>query len=302
MWKIFHIGKDREKPAPAIASRVGLGSGRTYEKAAKVVRLIDEEAEVGHLEIAQALRKVLNEQSVDAAHTLFKKSPQERSCIADLIVNGLAKSVRQAQQMVRQKTHFIFNDPRGVTYAGFSVGDRVEVNSQAQSFTIYIGQRGQVEQVWPAEQQIIVNLEGGPSKIRFYPHELTMIALAPPPNPFRVGDIVFVDIDRREAASVQEKRWNGFWGKITQIGEMGSLTVDIGSYALQLFPRDLKPIDAQGSELRQVVERVLRLRRFELDPIEQTMLDVLQQREWFTPKQLIYLGKIEQHYPDPNFN
>jgi hypothetical protein len=38
---------------------------------------------------------------------------------------------------------------------------------------------------------------------------------------------------------------------------MGSLTVDVGKESLQLFPRDIKPIDAPTAELRSVVERVL---------------------------------------------
>lgn len=57
----------------AIASRVGLGSGRTYSKAAKVVEHIDALVMVGDGEQAQALRQVLNEKSVDAAAKLLKR-------------------------------------------------------------------------------------------------------------------------------------------------------------------------------------------------------------------------------------
>lgn len=56
----------------AVASRVGLGSGRTYSKAVKVVRAIDSLLE-DTPETAQALRKVLNERSVDAATKLLKQ-------------------------------------------------------------------------------------------------------------------------------------------------------------------------------------------------------------------------------------
>ena len=57
----------------AIASRVGLGSGRTYSKAAKVVERIDVLVEEGKYEQATALRQVLNEKSVDAATKLVKR-------------------------------------------------------------------------------------------------------------------------------------------------------------------------------------------------------------------------------------
>ena len=217
----------------AIASRVGLGSGRTYSKAAKVVVQIDEAASQGHPEIAQALRKILNEQSVDAAYTLLKKTPKERQAIAQLIANGDAKSTNHARKMIRQNNYTEFSD------------------SSTNSF----------------------------------------------PSQYQVSDIVFVDIDRQEAVLSQERRFNGFWGVVTKIGELGSLTVNVGSQSLHLFPRDLRPIDILSNELQNIVRRVLRLRSLELDEIEQRMLDVIQRREWFTTKQLIHLENIEKLYP-----
>jgi len=77
---------------------------------------------------------------------------------------------------------------------------------------------------------------------------------------------------------------------------MGSLSVDVGKGSLQLFPRDIKPIDTPDSEMRQVVERVLCLRRLELDEFEQGMLDMLQRQEWFSPRQLHYLKVVESFY------
>ncbi len=228
-----HLPTSKGTTRDAIASRVGLGSGRTYSKAAKVVSQIDEEASLGHLEIAQVLRKVLNEQSVDAAHTLLKKSPEERQAIANLIANGEAKSTFHARQVIRRNN-----------YTGLS----------------------------------------NPSQI-------------PSLSQFQVGALVFVDIDRREAASPQEKNWNGFWGIVTQIGEMGSLAVNVGSESLRLFSRDLKPIDLPSKDLRDVVSRLLKLRSLELDEIEERMLDVIQRREWLTSKQLIHLDNIEKLYP-----
>lgn len=71
--------------------------------------------------------------------------------------------------------------------------------------------------------------------------------------------------------------------------------------AYNCFPRDLKPVDAPSADLRHVVERVLRLRGFGLDEIEERMLDVLQRREWFTHSQLIHLENIEKLYPEADF-
>jgi len=285
--------RERGRVRDHIASRVGLGSGCTYAKAAKVVTQIDSETTVGHMEIAQALRKVLNEQSVDAAHTLLLKSPEDLAEIAKLINSGKAKSIKQAVKMMKQNKQAENYPPSQATLEGFSAGDWVLVNENAQD-TAHIGQKGQVEQLLTVEQQLSVKLRDIPDKVRFYPHELTLIVKAPPPNPFRVGEIAFVDIDACEAASPQEKRWNGYWGKVTHIGEVGSISVDVGSKSLQLFPRDLKQIDAQGTEFRQVVERVLRLRRLELDEAEVGLLSLFQRREWLTPRQLDYLDYMEK--------
>lgn len=283
--------RERGQSRDRIASHVGLGSGRTYEKAAAVVREIDALVSATP-ETAMGFRKVL-EHSVDAAHRLLKKPEPQRQRILSLIAQG--KSIKQAERIIKQN-----NYPDRVsqeTLGGFSVGDWVEVSAEAENFETYIGLKGQVEQVWAGEQRISVNLEGGPCKIRFYPHELILVAKAPPPCPFRVGDIAFIDIDRAWEASAREKKWNGFWGQIKQIGQSGSLRVDVGFETLQLFKRDLKPIDAPNSDLHQVAERVLRLRSLSLDEIEQKMLDVIQRREWFTSRQLIHLQNIEKLYP-----
>ena len=284
----------------ALAHRVGLGSGRTYQKAAKVVTQIDEDTNLGHLEVAQVLRKVLNEQSVDAAHALLKKTPEELQALAKLIISGEAKSTRLAVKMINQNNSSGDNNadstaPSKPSLAGFSVGDWIEVSEHAHD-KIYIGRRGRVEQILASVQQISVSIQGVADKVRFSPHELSLLVRAAPQNPVRIGDIVFVSIDRHEAASLQEKKWNGYWGKVASIGEMGSLTVDVGKELLQLFPRDIKPIDAPTAELRSVVERVLHLRRLELDEAEVELLSLFQRREWLTPRQLDYLHIIENFH------
>ena len=72
--------------------------------------------------------------------------------------------------------------------------------------------------------------------------------------------------------------------------------MDVGCTTLQLFAFDLKPIDNHSSQLKDVAVRVLRLRKLELNEIEEKMLDVLQAREWFTAHQLIHLETIENLY------
>lgn len=62
---------EKGRTSDRLAKLVGLGSGRTYSKAARVVEAIDLETSSGNLEKAQALRQVLNSKSVDAAIRLL---------------------------------------------------------------------------------------------------------------------------------------------------------------------------------------------------------------------------------------
>jgi ParB/RepB/Spo0J family partition protein len=275
------LGKTRDR----LAKKVGLGSGFTYSKAAQVVAQIDKELSLGNQAVAKGLRKVLNSQSVDAAYKLTKQPPVERAGVLELIVKGKAKTTLQAEALL------------GRTYSSrlkeFSVGDVVYVNSPENP---HHGERGQVDLLLEAEQQVSVILENIAHSVRFDPQELTLSAKAPPPSPYQAGDLVRIDIDRAVSIEAAVQKFKGLWGRVEEIGELGSVKVDVGCRTLQLFAFDLKPIDNPSSQLKDVAVRVLRLRKLELDEIEQKMLDVLQAREWFTAHQLIHLETIENLY------
>lgn len=87
----------------AIAHRIGLGSGRTYEKAASVVRAIDSLME-DIPEAAMALRKVLNKQSIDAAYQVVKKPTEERTKILAAIASGQAKTTKEAVALLQKQS------------------------------------------------------------------------------------------------------------------------------------------------------------------------------------------------------
>jgi len=93
----------------AIANRVGLGSGRTYDKASAVVQEIDMLAQDAP-EAAMGFRKLLNEHSVTTAHKLLKKPAPQRRQILSLIGKGEAKSTREAEQMVKEGSFMQSNE------------------------------------------------------------------------------------------------------------------------------------------------------------------------------------------------
>lgn len=72
-------GKTRDR----LAKKVGLGSGRTYYKALKVVDFMDEQAGLGNSEIAEEIRQTLNLKSVDAAYKAFQDSKKHSQSTED---------------------------------------------------------------------------------------------------------------------------------------------------------------------------------------------------------------------------
>jgi ParB/RepB/Spo0J family partition protein len=281
------VGKTRD----ALATRVGLGSGKTYEKASKVVARIDEEETQGNRAVAKALRFVLNRQSVDAAHQLIKKPVHESALVLELIAKGDAQTTKQAEKLVRQNCYH--KSSARASFEGYSVGDWVEVIDPDNP---YYRAWGRVELLMLVEGLLSVSLEETNEKKNFSPQELTLIAKAPPPCSFAVGDLVRLDLDRTTSIDVMTRKYNGLWGIVLEIGELGSCIVDVGSTQVQLLPFDLQPIDNPSPQLKDVAHRVLRLRKLSLDEIEEKMLDVLQTREEFSTHQLVHLENIEKLY------
>jgi hypothetical protein len=99
----------------AIAAHVGLGSGKNYQKAEKVV-LIADEIKSQLPELSNKLLTMLNEQSVDSAHTLasqiiavgeVKAPPGWKPNYSERVLVSLAHATRSGQQgvVMSEKAH-----------------------------------------------------------------------------------------------------------------------------------------------------------------------------------------------------
>lgn len=199
---------------------------------------IDRATTQGNAELAVNWRKVLNEQSIDAAYQIIKQPEEKRLAIAQKIVTGEARSVKQATAMVER-----------------AASDRIA--------------------------------------------QLPSVARTNKICPYKAGDVVKVNISRSEVV-LEERQWNGYWGIVVTVSESDIVSVDVGAKEnLLLFSRDLTTIDGAVDELSGVIKRVLRLRKLaiELDEIEIVILNTLQKKDWFTPKQLAHLSLIEQLAP-----
>ena len=93
---------ERGQSREAIATRVGIGSGSTYERAAKVVQAIDDAAARGDEKTAVGLKTVLNE-SVDGATKLLKTSEEIRTRALEKIASGEEKKATRAIQAAKRE-------------------------------------------------------------------------------------------------------------------------------------------------------------------------------------------------------
>lgn len=97
----FHT-PERGRVADQVAERVGFGSGRTYEKAAKVVQVADRLSSQGREREAQTLLTVLNDHSVDAAAQVLKLAEEEQCAVLQKLATGEQKKVKAAVVEVKK--------------------------------------------------------------------------------------------------------------------------------------------------------------------------------------------------------
>lgn len=95
--------REKGQTRDLITQRVGLRA-RNYEKAARVVEIIDEQTALGNSSYAQVLRQVLNEQSVDAAHQIVKKPTEEQAKILAVLASNQAQTTKEAFALLQQQS------------------------------------------------------------------------------------------------------------------------------------------------------------------------------------------------------
>ena len=97
----FAQANEKGKVRDIIAKRVGLGSGYNYQKALQVVEFLDRLCESEKTEIAKALKRILNESSINAAHKVLSMADKERERILELIASNKALTIKEAQKLLK---------------------------------------------------------------------------------------------------------------------------------------------------------------------------------------------------------
>ena len=133
-----------------IAKRVGLGSGRNFQKALQVVEEIDRLCETGKTEIAEALKSILNENSINAAHKLLSIADKERERLLELIASDKALTLKEAQKLLQD-----LNPPE--TEIQLAEGIKVKIQDNSP---ISPGLKGEITSL-PNSSSAIVLFEDG---------------------------------------------------------------------------------------------------------------------------------------------
>jgi hypothetical protein len=115
---------------------------------------------------------------------------------------------------------------------------------------------------------------------------------------FKCGDWVVVDCPK--SAGSEQSKHNGRWGRILDVGALGSVKVDVGNEVVQYMASDIQILDNPTPTFVQVAEKVvLLLKRSDLDEFERRLLTLYLQRQTFTQRQMEMLTYLVDHYENP---
>lgn len=112
-------------------------------------------------------------------------------------------------------------------------------------------------------------------------------------NEYSIGGWVIVNIPLFPLEKTPERKWNGFWGKISEVGV--TLKVDLGMEVVPLLPSDVELIENPTPSFCQVAERILRLQKFDtVHEFGKVILNRMQQTLLWDATTLAYLDAVEQ--------
>ncbi len=96
--------------------------------------------------------------------------------------------------------------------------------------------------------------------------------------------------------------FNGMWAIIEHTGSFSyTVRISIARDTQQCKPEELTLIDDEYTkDIKAVGQRIAALVQFELEPVEYAILELLQRSKCFTPRQLLYLERMEADYGKSN--
>lgn len=116
----------------------------------------------------------------------------------------------------------------------------------------------------------------------------------PSPSEFTLGNVVEI-----KATSHSPLRpFARMWGLIEHIGSFSyTVRISIARDTQQCKEEEMTRIDDEyTADIKAVSQRIAALVHFELEPVDYAILELLQRSICFTPRQLLYLERMEASY------
>jgi len=116
----------------------------------------------------------------------------------------------------------------------------------------------------------------------------------PSPSELAPGDVVEIKALKRSPLHP----FNGMWAVIEHVGTFSyTVRISIARDTQQCKPEELTLIDEEyTADIKAVAQRIAALVQFELEPFDYAILELLQRSTCFTPRQLLYLERMEADY------
>jgi ParB family chromosome partitioning protein len=252
--------REMELTENIVAAIVGLGCGRNYRKGRIAVKAADE-LKKDRPELAAKWLDIINDHSIDVGYQLAKMQEDKRVVALAAISSGAAKTPKQAKALIKGALR--------------KSSASKETEGSSSSEPIQEGDcGGECKTCTPCEP-----ITGKGVKTRF--------------DPDSAGAWVIVKIPFIPTEKIVERKWNGFWGRIVEVG--ATLKVDMGSEVVSLLQSDVVAILNPTPSFCSIAERILRLQSFgTVYEFGKIVLNRMQRKVVWDAAALAYLDAVEQ--------
>lgn len=252
--------REMELTENIVAAIVGLGCGRNYRKGRIAVKAADE-LKKDRPELAAKWLDIINDHSIDVGYQLASMQEDKRVVALAAISSGAAKTPKQAKALIKAALR--------------KSSASKETEGSISSEQVQEGDcGGECKTCTPCEP-----ITGEGVKTRF--------------SPDSAPSWVIVKIPFIPTEKIAQRKWNGFWGRVVEVG--ATLKVDMGPEVVSLFQSDVVPIWDPTPSFCSIAERILRLQSFgTVYEFGKIVLNRMQRRVVWDAAALAYLDAVEQ--------
>lgn len=237
-----------------------MGCGRNYRKGRIAVKAADE-LKKDRPELAAKWLDIINDHSIDVGYQLAKMQEDKRVVALAAIASGAAKTPKQAKALIKGALR---KSSASKKTEGSSSSEPVQESDCGE----------ECKTCTPCEP-----ITGEGVKTRF--------------GSDNAGAWVIVKIPFIPKEKIAERKWNGFWGRIVEVG--ATLKVDMGSEVVSLLQSDVVAILNPTPSFCSIAERILRLQSFgTVYEFGKIVLNRMQRKVVWDAAALAYLDAVEQ--------